>query len=89
MYIYFVFLYILELMGPMGPNSSSCGGPAVVRMQELALLATYKLRNLFVLPTVNQCPWGRTDAQTNEHTIKIYWGDGQTDRKIETDTQTH
>ena len=34
----------LELMGPTGPNSSSCGGPAVVRTQELALLAGYKTK---------------------------------------------
>ena len=40
-------------MGPTGPNSSSCGGPAVARMQELALLARDKLRNQFVFSIVN------------------------------------
>ena len=31
--------YLLELMGPTGPNSSSCGGPDVPRFQGLAALA--------------------------------------------------
>ena len=34
------FLFQLELMGPTGPNSSSCGGLAIWRTQGLAALAS-------------------------------------------------
>ena len=45
----FSYLTLLELMGPTGPNSSSCRGPAVWRTQGLALLAYHLHIRIIIL----------------------------------------